>query len=159
MPPADPACRRVLFICTGNYYRSRFAEAVFNSGAEERGLDWRAFSRGLATHLVEGDLSPHTEDRMRRRGVDRRHTAPGRQSLTEADLRSADRVIALQEEEHRPMLAAAFPRWEPRVEYWDVADLGFAEPGDALDAIERRVDRLLDELTPDGADQPPRSAK
>ena len=38
----------VLFLCTGNYYRSRFAEAVFNSVAARMGLSWRASSRGLA---------------------------------------------------------------------------------------------------------------
>ena len=160
MDSPDRTFRRVLFICTGNYYRSRFAEAFFNARAEERGLAWRAISRGLATHLVEGDLSPHTADRLRRHGIERRHTAPTRQSLTEADLRAADRVIALQEAEHRPLMAAAFPAWETRAEYWGVADLDGAEPADALTAIERRVDRLLDDLAArEAADQPPRSAK
>ena len=46
------ATARVLFVCTGNYYRSRFAEAVFNHLAAARGLPWRAVSRGLAVHLV-----------------------------------------------------------------------------------------------------------
>ena len=43
----------LLFICTGNYYRSRFAEAVFNHHAKQRGLPWRAFSRGLAIHPAD----------------------------------------------------------------------------------------------------------
>src|SRR5260370_39303693 len=37
----------VLFLCTGNYYRSRFAEVLFNSVAAKMGLPWRASSRGL----------------------------------------------------------------------------------------------------------------
>ena len=40
---------RVLFLCTGNYYRSRFAEALFNSLAKRAELNWTADSRGLAT--------------------------------------------------------------------------------------------------------------
>jgi hypothetical protein len=40
--------KTVLFLCTGNYYRSRFAEALFNSVAGKMGLPWRASSRGLA---------------------------------------------------------------------------------------------------------------
>jgi hypothetical protein len=40
--------KTVLFLCTGNYYRSRFAEALFNSVAGRMGLPWRASSRGLA---------------------------------------------------------------------------------------------------------------
>ncbi|MBD3320550.1 MAG: hypothetical protein GF350_05575 [Chitinivibrionales bacterium] len=37
----------ILFLCTGNYYRSRFAEILFNtiSGALE--LEWKAISRGV----------------------------------------------------------------------------------------------------------------
>src|SRR5207249_1727138 len=44
----------ILFVCTGNFYRSRFAEAVFNHYAKQRQSPWRAFSRGLAVHLAEG---------------------------------------------------------------------------------------------------------
>ncbi len=59
-----------LFVCTGNFYRSRFAEAVFNHEAGHAGLGWRAFSRGLRPHLNEGDLSPHTAAALRQRGAD-----------------------------------------------------------------------------------------
>jgi protein-tyrosine-phosphatase len=37
--------KRVLFLCTGNYYRSRFAELLFNYRARSTGLAWEASSR------------------------------------------------------------------------------------------------------------------
>jgi protein-tyrosine-phosphatase len=40
--------RAVLFLCTGNYYRSRFAEGLFNHLASQLRLGWRADSCGLA---------------------------------------------------------------------------------------------------------------
>ncbi len=40
--------KTVLFLCTGNYYRSRFAEILFNSVAGNMGLPWQASSKGLA---------------------------------------------------------------------------------------------------------------
>jgi protein-tyrosine phosphatase len=40
--------KTILFLCSGNYYRSRFAEEQFNHHAELAGLDWVAQSRGLA---------------------------------------------------------------------------------------------------------------
>ena len=39
---------KVLFVCTGNTCRSPMAEVIFNSLAEEKGLDWRAESAGVA---------------------------------------------------------------------------------------------------------------
>ena len=40
--------KTVLFICTANYYRSRFSEYLFNAWAEENGLRWRAGSRRIS---------------------------------------------------------------------------------------------------------------
>jgi protein-tyrosine phosphatase len=138
--------RKALFICTGNYYRSRFAEAVFNHLAEQRGLGWRAFSRGLNADAVEGDLSPFTELAMAERGIGRRHTGPTRVPLSEPDLRAADLIVALKEAEHRPMMAELFPAWADRVDYWHVHDLDAAMPRDALPEIERRVAELVETL-------------
>src|SRR5689334_1202389 len=55
--------KRVLFLCSGNYYRSRFAEILFNHFAKARGLDWHADSRGLAKEFGKwnvGPISPYT---------------------------------------------------------------------------------------------------
>src|ERR1700752_770322 len=50
--------KTVLFLCTGNYYRSRFAEILFNSVAEKMGLPWRASSRGLALERGVNNVGP-----------------------------------------------------------------------------------------------------
>ncbi len=50
--------RTVLFLCTGNYYRSRFAEILFNSVAGKMGLTWRASSRGLALERGVNTVGP-----------------------------------------------------------------------------------------------------
>ena len=139
---------RVLFICTGNYYRSRFAEAVFNHHAEGLRLPWRAFSRGLAIHLVPPEflLSPQTHQHLTARKMEVRHTAPDRRQLSEEDLENAQMIIALKDEEHRPMMRTQFPEWEERVVYWDVGDQPEVTPDDGLAAIERQVEELIDEL-------------
>jgi len=142
----------ILFICSGNYYRSRFAEAVFNHAAARRSLDWRAFSRGLAIYLVDGDLSPWTEIALRSRGIERSLTGPTRVTLREEDLLRASRAIALKESEHRPMMREQFPAWEDRVEYWSVHDLDFASPEEALPQIEARVLAMVDEFSRRGSD-------
>lgn len=140
----------VLFICTGNYYRSRFAEAAFNHRARSTGSRWRAFSRGLAIHLIEGDLSPLAAEGMEERGIPPDCTGETRVPLGEADLRRARLVVALKEQEHRPLLARDFARWADRVRYWHIDDLDRCDAETALARIEALVEELLAELD-DGA--------
>jgi protein-tyrosine phosphatase len=137
-----------MFICSGNYYRSRFAEAVFNHHAGRRGLAWRAFSRGLATHLVAGigAISIYTRFALNARGIPLHQTGERPTALAREDLTKADKAIALKEAEHRTMMREQFPEHENAIEYWHVHDLDVATPEDALPEIERRVLRLLDEL-------------
>jgi protein-tyrosine phosphatase len=49
--------RTVLFLCTANYYRSRFAEFYFNSIAAAAGLPWQAESRGLSLNVVPSTIT------------------------------------------------------------------------------------------------------
>lgn len=144
----------ILFICTGNYYRSRYAEAYFNHSAELRGLPWRAFSRGLYPHWVDdnSDLSPHTRMAMQIRGIDEGHTGDKRTELTEQDFSRAAHTIALKYTEHHPMIAERFPAQLPQVEFWEVHDVDQAAPAHALPEIESLVEALIDALwqAPDG---------
>jgi protein-tyrosine phosphatase len=153
----------ILFICTGNYYRSRFAEALFNHEAARRGLTWSAFSRGLAIHLAPPGLSPHTTAELQRRSILFTQTGAEPVQVAEADFRRARRVIALKEEEHRPMMNRLHPAWADRIDYWTISDLDFAPPEVALAAIAANVSTLLAELTNDTNDRgsggpPPQAA-
>lgn len=122
--------QRVLFICSGNYYRSRLAEALFNHEAEAAGLGWSADSRGL---LKTGDLkglSPHAARHLEEKKLAHLATEP-RDPLTldVEDLTDADLVVALCDEEHRPMLEQKFLSLAKalhaagRMRYWHVYDI------------------------------------
>src|SRR5580704_4390712 len=50
--------KNILFLCTGNYYRSRFAEVLFNSVAGKMALPWQASSRGLALERGVNNVAP-----------------------------------------------------------------------------------------------------
>jgi protein-tyrosine phosphatase len=146
--------KQVLFLCTGNYYRSRYAELIFNLAAPARGLDWKAESRALDLAAGAGNpgpLSPHVIERFRRRGIELPDPPRFPQQALEPDLAAADLVIALKQAEHRPMLLARFGRWADRVEYWHVHDVDQAPPAEALAQIEAQVDRLLEALAPGAA--------
>jgi protein-tyrosine phosphatase len=138
--------KKVLFICTGNFYRSRFAEAVFNFQADQRKLPWQAYSRGLAIHWADGFLSPFTAAALSERQIPVSYTSLGRIQLTEKDLESADLRIALDRAEHLQMMEQQFPNWAQRIQYWEVPDLPAVLPEEALPSIEGQVLRLLDHL-------------
>jgi protein-tyrosine phosphatase len=139
--------KRILFLCTGNYYRSRFAEIFFNWQAKQRGLQWTAESRGLALDGCNyGPISRYTVARLKEKGVahdaDQRFPLP----LSESDLSAADHIVAVKEAEHRPLVEARFPAWCNRIEYWHVHDLDCATPDDAIPHLENEVTRLVERL-------------
>ena len=142
--------QRVLFICTGNYYRSRFAEIVFNAAAHQRGLPWEATSRGTDIYGAGkdnvGPISSLARAALEARGLpiaaDIRLPLP----LAEADLATADLIVAVCEAEHRPHLQRDFPAVIDRVQFWGVQDLGDTPADEALPALKRHVNALIERL-------------
>ena len=138
--------KKILFLGTGNYYRSRFSEHLFNALAAEKQLNWRAESRGLELELGVnniGAISPHAIKGLRERGL----TVPENERFpiqaVDADLAIADKIIALDEYEHRWRLEKLFPHWKNVVEYWMVHDLDQTSPALALPQIEKHISQLI----------------
>ena len=143
--------KTLLFLCTGNYYRSRFAEELFNHRAPHAELRWIAKSRALAIERGisnVGSLAPLAVRALEERGVIARGANRPPQQCTITDLKAADRIVALNETEHRPLLLERFPGWEQRVEYWHIGDVDVALPAAALNSIENEIQLLLFALRP-----------
>lgn len=138
----------VLFLCTGNYYRSRFAEHFFNEQARQRQLAWQATSRGLQPSLENlGFMSRHALDRLGSLGMAPPEPLRLPMDLQSSDLMAADLTVAMNEVEHRPLMAVRFPEWTERVRYWKIYDLDVTDADSGLAAIENAVLALLDELS------------
>ncbi|RLT38207.1 MAG: low molecular weight phosphatase family protein [Chloroflexi bacterium] len=143
----------ILFLCTGNYYRSRYAELLFNELAQRAGLGWRAASRGLFVKegVNPGPIAKPTLTALADAGIVppaadiERYPA----QVSEAELAGAAIVVALKEAEHRPLLAASYPGWKDRVIYWHIHDLDKASPAEALGEIDRLVREVVAELATD----------
>ena len=139
--------KTLLFLCTANFYRSRFAEAYFNHHARERGLDWCAESRGIIAGKIKEDaVSPYTLNALDQLGIPAEFGHKDRQQLSERDFRTAGTVIALDRDKHERMLFDLYPRWHGLVDYWSIPDVDHMPPTQALLALAERVDQLLDRL-------------
>lgn len=146
--------KMLLFLCTGNYYRSRFAEIYFNSIAVKMGLPWQAASRGLALERGSGNVGPISKS------VIKALDALGVRALVDIsrmpcqvnadDFSKADFIVALKETEHLPLLQERFPTCVDKVEFWSVDDA----PG-ALELIEREITALAARLIGGGKREGP----
>ncbi|MBL8849482.1 MAG: hypothetical protein JNG89_07355 [Planctomycetaceae bacterium] len=147
MPAASP--KSVLFLCTGNHSRSRFAEILFNSVAARLQLGWRATSRGLALERGINNVGPMSRPAVKTlqtlaiQAPDDIARAP--LAVSADDLQSASWIVALNDIEHRPLLQQHFPDSVERVEFWEIANAPQQFP-----EIEREVTDLAARLITGG---------
>ena len=140
---------RVLFLCTGNYYRSRYAEEIFNHRVARDGLGWHAFSRAVAEQLSPenvGPISRHALEALAARGIAPTGATRHPVLCTLDDFAQAALVVALKDAEHRPMIIQRFAGVAHRVDYWDVDDIEYLDPGTALGKIDEQVELLIANL-------------
>jgi protein-tyrosine phosphatase len=141
--------KTVLFLCTGNYYRSRFAEELFNQRSARLGSDWIAESRALAIERGAnnvGPISPFVLKGLEERGIIAKGINRYPRQCATADLEAADHIIALNEHEHRPLMLEHFAPWAELTEYWKVGDVECIPPNVALAMIDAQIQALLERL-------------
>jgi protein-tyrosine phosphatase len=140
--------RRVLFLCTGNYYRSRYAE-VFNHNAGQEGLAWVAVSRGVSEKGSPdnvGPISPFALNALQARDISAESATRDPAPCSLADFEGVELVVALKQAEHRPLIEGRFPGIANRIEYGDVDDIEIADPATTLSRIDQLVARLIENL-------------
>ena len=93
---------RILFLCSGNYYRSRFAEEVFNFKSRAVSSNWSADSRGLRLNANNvGSISAAALRRMEMLGIQPINGHKSPEIVRETDFENySDLVIAMSQEEH-----------------------------------------------------------
>lgn len=92
--------RIVLFICTGNIFRSLIAERAFRTWLGDN-REVEAASAGL--RALPQEMRPAVRERLRERGID--PSGHRQRKLTEGVLREADLAVAMGENHHRCLRA------------------------------------------------------
>ena len=134
---------KVLFLCTGNFYRSRVAEYLFNDLATHVIPNWKADSRGLGVNSLNSTpISPAAVSFLNSTKVEVGFPRNPLQ-VELSDLLWADRIVALNEQEHRPTIRNQFAFWEDRIEFWNVPDIDRASWKKALPKLEANVRELI----------------
>jgi len=143
--------KNLQFVCTGNYYRSRFAEEYFNHLAVKHNLYWEATSKGLSENMPSlnnpGPISEHTLEALTKRGIEGIGTDRYPQPMQNSDFRKNHLIIAMSKLEHRPMLESRFKAYCDKVEYFEVGDLPVEDPKQAISKIANLVDELVNRMT------------
>lgn len=142
IPPA-----RVIFVCSGNFYRSRFAEEYFNATAKKKGLSCYSESRGTLVDPTaapgEPGMSPETVTQLEKRGITPVGTNLSRRAMTPHDVTEFDLFVALNGEEHLPAMAqAGYP--PDRTLAWDIRD-GVTVVEEEFPRLVKKIDELLEE--------------
>ncbi|MFQ6075493.1 MAG: low molecular weight phosphatase family protein [Candidatus Bathyarchaeia archaeon] len=131
---------KVLFVCTGNSFRSPVAEALLKRA---RG-NWEVDSAGTAP---ASRIAPNAEMFLKREGaygyVKRRPEGLWQKGMGDYDL-----IVAMKGE-HRRELLRRYPKTRGKIEVWDVDDPIYLPPGSDMrvfEEIKRKVRELAHSL-------------
>ncbi|MDA1226800.1 MAG: low molecular weight phosphatase family protein [Chloroflexi bacterium] len=139
--------RTVLFLCSGNYYRSRFAEELFNHMAAAKSLPWEADSAGLNLNPNnKGPMSGLVLEQLEKLSISPLHENRFPRPAESFELACASIIVALSHKEHYGLMRKVFPRFVSNTLYWNVGDTDDMKSSEALAAIENQVATLVGEL-------------
>ncbi|TRZ46448.1 low molecular weight phosphatase family protein [Robertkochia solimangrovi] len=139
--------QHILFLCTGNYYRSRFAEILFNHISRIDNLPYRADSRGLRiSPRNKGPLSIHTIEYMKSLNIDIVPFLRDPSPVDVSDFTSYSGIIAMDRKEHEPMMKELFPDYYSKIEYWDFEDDYITAPEIVLPRLEKKIRLLVEQF-------------
>jgi len=131
---------RVLFVCTGNSFRSPVAEALLKK--IRRDIEVRSAGTEPAS-----DIAPNAKDLLKEenalRYVKERPEAINEKIVNEADL------IVVMKEKHRQELMNRYPHVREKIRVWDIDDPIFLPPGHdrrIMKIIKSKVEELASSL-------------
>ena len=136
--------KKVLFVCTANIHRSRFAEEVFNYFCIKNNIKVHAFSAGLKVgdyrfrkiyypaleNLKKYDIAPLRPDDLSKH-------------IDLINLENYDKLICMDEFEHKPMVRSNPKLLGYNFEYWNITDMPKVDSDISLPMCYKKVQSLF----------------
>ena len=139
---------RVLFVCTANIFRSRFSEEVYNHLIVKEQISSTAFSAGLkvGAYITRTIYKPALDELIQLR------IKPLRKNdfsvhINELELSKYNRIICLDELEHKPMVQSNHKLRDMNIEYWNIVDEPKVSSDVSLPQCYERVKNLVSQLS------------
>ncbi|MGI9027670.1 MAG: hypothetical protein ACR2FM_02400 [Candidatus Saccharimonadales bacterium] len=127
--------KSIHFICRGNVYRSRLAEAYAMSLAKDKGLKLISSSGIEATRALNGDVDPDTVKLLEAEGLEK-YLTPKWKQTTQEDIDNHE-VIVFMSRTLYEQANKSFNIPQQKVRVWDIKD---------IDGIYPQIKQEVDEL-------------
>tara|TARA_Y100001968_G_C18882212_1_gene492223 strand:- start:107 stop:556 length:450 start_codon:yes stop_codon:yes gene_type:complete len=139
---------KVLFVCTANIYRSRFSEEVYNHLIRKLNLPSEAFSAGLKVgeYVTRKIYSPALQQ-LHYYKIKPKRKDEFSVHIDELTLTNYDKIICLDEAEHRPIVNRNLRLKEIKIDYWDIVDEPMVSSSISLPKCYKMVEDLVKEVS------------
>jgi len=131
---------RVLFVCTGNSFRSPVAEALLKKIRE----DVEVRSAGTEPAF---NIAPNARDLLKEENA-LRYVKERPEALNDKMVDEADLIIVMKER-HRQEVMKSYPHAREKIRVWDIDDPIFLPPGHdrrIIEIIKSKVEELASSL-------------
>lgn len=137
----------ILFVCTGNIFRSRFAEEVFNHLCKINGVDATAFSAGLQVgRYKQRKIYWPAMNELERLKIEPLRSNEESVHIDDIDVSIYDQIICMDEEEHKPMVRSNELLSGFTFQYWNIVDMPKVSSDISLPKCYKKVESLIDQL-------------
>jgi len=119
----------VLFICTGNWYRSRFAECYLKSkgykNVQSRGIN--VVNNKKKKYREKYKQSSLVRNGLIKLGLNKYIDNKMPQQLTENDMKKSDKIILINKKEHYNYVIKKYPKYKHKLIIWNIKDCKWSE--------------------------------
>lgn len=124
---------KVMFVCTGNYFRSKFCECYLNAISKSKDTTYYSCGIDVTYPGNIGEVSVHTKSYLMELGID--FSTSTKDDISVYDLDEFDTIYVMNLEEHYHFMNSRYPQFMSKCIFLDFKDIFDEKPRVILDNI------------------------